>query len=294
MYAHQLLFTICLLGKCFVSKANPLSSTEECEAYHWRDYYNNVPRDAFLAAVNNNGNPMYVAQVLHWELLIPGFISDPELNVAIYEYGNEERKALKNVKILCADDTNKLEWIKSNTSDFLIDEKYIVGGFESENKVFIGKSYSDGEPVLGKVIVHKSDPVFLHATQNGTAIRLKNFEVLSVVRHHRTTTASTMGDNNEVGEKWSRLTSDGWFRRSTRSDGWFRGSTRPDGWFRGSTRPDGWFRGSTRPDGWFRRSTRPFVQDKSPIAVSGNVKSLMIRDDKECTCSKGTVIINFN
>lgn len=316
MHVRPFFVSLCLLVKCFTCDANTGSPFEDFEGYYWRDYNGQIPKDAFLADIGVGDGPLYIAQVLHSNLLIPGVIDQSLTTDAIYEYGNEERRTSTNVKIFCTEHSNGLEWAQTNTDDFFIDNDYIVGGYESGNKVFIGKSWQDGNPVIGKVIVHDSDPVFLHTTYSGEAIRLRNFQVLRVERSFDSATptsdydVTTLKPRSET-EGQPSMSTEHQLHHTETSSTFYPAEPRFHRFIPSSSPRPYRLRGDHfkwRPTrSWIgerfnslRPSTSPrprfYKEDHLPrgVSISKKPNSITLTNNEKCTCSKGTVIINFN
>lgn len=67
--------------------------------YYWRDYKGGaVSKDALPGGTNANGNPTYIGQILHNNLLIPAKI-DVEQDKVTYEWGYKEYVTNQNVKV---------------------------------------------------------------------------------------------------------------------------------------------------------------------------------------------------
>lgn len=66
--------------------------------YYWKDYFFQVPEDAYPAGVNAKGEPTYFGQVLYKNFLIPAKIDGYSLE-ALYEWGTDVYKATRNVKV---------------------------------------------------------------------------------------------------------------------------------------------------------------------------------------------------
>ncbi|KAB0794204.1 hypothetical protein PPYR_13824 [Photinus pyralis] len=315
MHVRPLFVSLCLLVKGFTCEANTESTLEDSEldpeGYYWRDYNNRIPKDAFPASFGVE--PQYIAQVLHGDLLIPGVIDHSVTTDAIYEYGNAERESSTNIKIFCTDNPNALEWVETNTDDFSIDDDYIVGGYESGNKVFIGRSWEHGDPVVGKVIVHGSDPVVLHTTYGSQALRKRNFEVLRVARRSASPTTAftsvyhvTSPRPRSEADYRSRVSTEHYDQLFHTSKPYYPLEPRFHRYMP-VTPPRPYYRNWRPTRSWIderfnslRPSTSPrprlYKEDhlSRGLSTSQKPRSVTLTNNEKCTCSKGTVIINFN
>ncbi|KAB0792200.1 hypothetical protein PPYR_14159 [Photinus pyralis] len=147
--------------------------------YYWRDYDGFIPPDAFVAARDDYGNPIYIGQVLHSDKLIPAKILHND-RAAYYELDNKEYEKKENVKIFCTKDPAQFEWIPTSSQELnTITGKFLVkGGYQPNSSTYIGRTTSVGETVLGKVIADTSKDA-LHVTQKGKSHSFTTFEVLS-------------------------------------------------------------------------------------------------------------------
>ncbi|KAF5293686.1 hypothetical protein FQA39_LY03171 [Lamprigera yunnana] len=146
--------------------------------YYWRDYHNRFPSDAFIAGNDIDGTPMYIAQVLYRDMLIPGKIGKNQSYVE-FEYGTKKLTTSENIKILCTNFPEFFNWIDTSTYQFLTNEDYIVGGYEKDYKVYIGRGIHNGRWLIGKVIViDLGVPIVFYTTDGEQSIMLKIFQVL--------------------------------------------------------------------------------------------------------------------
>ncbi|KAK5641832.1 hypothetical protein RI129_010379 [Pyrocoelia pectoralis] len=182
---YKLLLGTIFLTICFKAKLSANIPRID-EVYYWRDYRGKVPSDAFLSGANNDEEPIYIAQVLYKDLLVPGEIVPNKLE-AVFEWGNAVRRAFSNVKILCSKDPTQFQWVHYRNYDFKADDNYIKGGYEEGKQIFIGRGIHDDETVVGKIVIDKLNPIWLHTVHKGEVVRLKEFEVLSFVHQTKRT-----------------------------------------------------------------------------------------------------------
>ncbi|KAF5308041.1 hypothetical protein FQR65_LT06415 [Abscondita terminalis] len=166
-----------LLGFLIQFSASKVYKLHDYEAFYWRDFEGVIPSDAFLVAKSNN-RLSYITQVVHKELLIPGTL-DYDLKNALYEYDGKSWSTNKNIKIFCTQLPHLFEWSPTQTSSFMTDKNYVVGGYEPNRKIFIGKTLKEDKLLVGKVVFSQSIKVYLHSVLEERAVTGNSFEVLT-------------------------------------------------------------------------------------------------------------------
>ncbi|KAK5640391.1 hypothetical protein RI129_011202 [Pyrocoelia pectoralis] len=148
--------------------------------YYWREFDGIIPPDALPAGLDVYNKPIYIGQALYENLLIPAKIYHND-NTAYFEYGGKELTTKLNVKILCTDEPDQFEWIKTNNSHIreITDRFLVQGGYHPSSSTYIGRIRTDGEVLIGKVLADNTASEGLHVTQKGTARSFSSFEVLS-------------------------------------------------------------------------------------------------------------------
>ncbi|KAK5641151.1 hypothetical protein RI129_009698 [Pyrocoelia pectoralis] len=185
MKLHQIAFYFTLFLCARYSQGAAIDDeTEELEGYYWRHYTDHVPKDALPGGKDMKGETTYIGQALYRSILIPGqfIVGDRKL---YFEWGDAERVTSDNIKILCTKHPEQFEWIRTTTEAVgnIPDKNFILGGFESDFTVYIGRVAIDNTLAIGKVIfsTHESSSVGFHTTcrQNASFVRAQEFEVLN-------------------------------------------------------------------------------------------------------------------
>ncbi|KAF2895668.1 hypothetical protein ILUMI_10527 [Ignelater luminosus] len=150
------------------------------EGYYWRDFEGIIPEDALPGGLDRNGLPIYIAQVLFENKLIPGELYENDPNV-YYEWAGQVLTATDNVKILCSQYPEKLEWLPTKHDVVRLTNKLLIkGGYEPGRSIYIGRAYSTGETNVGKVVCRETDCSGLYVARDGKRIKHRAaFEVLS-------------------------------------------------------------------------------------------------------------------
>ncbi|KAF5271211.1 hypothetical protein FQA39_LY08218 [Lamprigera yunnana] len=155
---------------------------EELEGYYWRHYTDHVPIDALPGGRDIDGETTYIGQALYRNILIPGqfIVGDRKL---YFEWGDAERVTDSNIKILCTKHPEQFEWIRTTTKEVknIPNKNFILGGFESDFTVYIGRVAVGNTLAIGKVIVSNQQSQGFHTTcrQNASFVRAQEFEVLN-------------------------------------------------------------------------------------------------------------------
>ncbi|KAF5280046.1 hypothetical protein FQR65_LT03301 [Abscondita terminalis] len=156
--------------------------TEELEGHYWRHYTDHVPIDALPGGKDINGNTTYIGQALYRGILIPGQFLPGERKL-YFEWGDAERVTDSNIKILCTKHPEQYEWIRTTTEEIktIPNKNFILGGFESDFTVYIGRVAIGNTLAVGKVIVSNQQSRGFHTTcrQNASFVRAQEFEVLN-------------------------------------------------------------------------------------------------------------------
>ncbi|KAB0801836.1 hypothetical protein PPYR_04022 [Photinus pyralis] len=185
MQLRQVLFYFALASICAYSYGAVVDDEpEELEGYYWRHYTDHVPKDALPGGRDIRGETTYIGQALYRGILIPGqfIVGDRKL---YYEWGDAERETSDNIKILCTKHPEQFEWIRTTTEEVgkIPNKNFILGGFESDFTVYIGRVAIENTLAIGKIIfsTHESSSVGFHTTcrQNASFVRAQQFEVLN-------------------------------------------------------------------------------------------------------------------
>ncbi|KAK4874965.1 hypothetical protein RN001_014325 [Aquatica leii] len=173
-------FAYCIL--CSQVNSERDDEEEELEGYYWRHYTDHVPKDALPGGRDIKGETTYVGQAIYRSILIPGqfIVSDRKL---YFEWGDAERVTDRNIKILCTKHPEQFEWIRTTTEGIktIPNKNFILGGFESDFTVYIGRVAIGNTLAIGKVIVSNQHSRGFHTTcrQNASFVRAQEFEVLN-------------------------------------------------------------------------------------------------------------------
>ncbi|KAI4464727.1 hypothetical protein MML48_3g00012080 [Holotrichia oblita] len=123
-----------------------LSSGNIQHNYYWRDYKDIIPEDAI-----NGTADLYIGQVYYEGILAGTFY--PTAKQVVTECRGERRIIKYPIKILCDKRKDNFEWmyvnVKSLNAEKLSD--MVVGGFEVNNTLYIGKIFHEGEWKIGRV-----------------------------------------------------------------------------------------------------------------------------------------------
>ncbi|KAF2897470.1 hypothetical protein ILUMI_08700 [Ignelater luminosus] len=191
MHAHVLITVI--IVQLFVvyfttissSCPNPLKhsiDSNQIPEYYWKDYVGVIPVDAVEGGTDKYGIPTYVGQAYTKEYeLLPGVITSGCKTVTTTS-GTKEITIDKNIKILCAGDTRKFEWIPTKKEDLqlLTDRHLVVGGSEVEQTVYIGRVRYDNRVIIGKFFTNAPLSSFgIAIPYEGKPMNFDSFEVLT-------------------------------------------------------------------------------------------------------------------
>ncbi|KAF5302555.1 hypothetical protein FQR65_LT00927 [Abscondita terminalis] len=121
------------------------------DGYYWRDYDGVIPRDALAGGLDENGEPIYIGQVLYYDKLLPAKIYPYDKN-AYYTWGTEY-STRENVKILCTPYPEKLRWVdtKKDELHLLINTHLVKGGFEPVYDIYIGRGFHKMQTLVGRI-----------------------------------------------------------------------------------------------------------------------------------------------
>lgn len=85
-------------------------------------------------------------------------------------------------QILCTKHPEFFQWIKTTKEDFktLINDYLVLGGYEPNNKIYVGRKQIDDVVVVGKIQVSLPDlNAIFHYIYEGNVFFSYSFEVLS-------------------------------------------------------------------------------------------------------------------
>ncbi|KAK4877868.1 hypothetical protein RN001_010374 [Aquatica leii] len=150
--------------------------------YYWRDYFGNIPYDAVQGGIDKNGNPSYIGQVYskNHASLLPATIYSGCLSARASVNG-APIELDDSIKILCSNKKNKLAWIptQNNKTSLLINCHLVVGGFESEHILNIGRVTHNGQVVIGKVFSYPLWNSGLWIPDNNSTTNFLVYEILT-------------------------------------------------------------------------------------------------------------------
>ncbi|KAF2879113.1 hypothetical protein ILUMI_27061 [Ignelater luminosus] len=147
-------FMFSLINAFYIHQFHQLEN-DQVEDYYWADYKGIIPEDALSAGyIPANETTYYIAEVLHKNSLVPGEIHDSDKK-AYYEWANERLEATGNVKIFCTKRPQMFQWIQTTNEDFktLIEGNLVLGKYESDTRIYIGRKQIANNVVIGKVHV---------------------------------------------------------------------------------------------------------------------------------------------
>ncbi|KAF5299431.1 hypothetical protein FQA39_LY11577 [Lamprigera yunnana] len=149
--------------------------------YYWRDYSGIIPMDAFPAGQNENGENIYIGQVLYFDKLLPAKIYRGDRK-AYYTWGIEYSTA-ENVKVLCSHHPEGLKWVAAKKDGLhqLINTFLVKGGSEPVYDVYIGRAFHKMQTLPGRIragnLAHLN--IGLYVSVPGKEVILPSFEVLT-------------------------------------------------------------------------------------------------------------------
>ncbi|KAF2900212.1 hypothetical protein ILUMI_05973 [Ignelater luminosus] len=123
--------------------------------YYWRDYdANDIPKDAILGGTDGKGNT-YVGQTAHpYGGFLPGEISAVD-KIMYYVLDSKVYSTSLDVKILCSQQPEKLQWIPAKGNDKFSDFKnknFILGGHIDNDTQLIGRiKLENGVLAVGRI-----------------------------------------------------------------------------------------------------------------------------------------------
>ncbi|KAF2879586.1 hypothetical protein ILUMI_26585 [Ignelater luminosus] len=177
MKCIKLLIPICIL--LYVS----VEAKQYTDDYCWRDYNGVVPLDAFEAGFDKDGKILYIGQVLHEKIVVPGKIYDGDKN-AYFEFYDVEHTSTQNIKILCSRSKNTLQWIATqhNEANNLVPHNTLIkGGYEDKCSTYLGRSKRRPGAEIGKVMCCEAAThcYGLYTTRNGKGDLEVEFDILA-------------------------------------------------------------------------------------------------------------------
>ncbi|KAF5299433.1 hypothetical protein FQA39_LY11579 [Lamprigera yunnana] len=149
--------------------------------YYWRDYNGIIPRDAFPAGQDENGESIYIGQVLYYDKLLPAKIYRGDRK-AYYTWGIEYSTA-ENVQILCSRHSENLKWVAAEKNGLhqLINTFLVKGGSEPVYDIYIGRAFHKMQTLPGRIragnVAHLN--LGLYVSVPGKEVILPSFEVLT-------------------------------------------------------------------------------------------------------------------
>ncbi|CAG9764478.1 unnamed protein product [Ceutorhynchus assimilis] len=147
--------------------------------HFWKDYFGNIPQDAFQAGVDANNEAVYVGQALYKSGVYPVNIQSGK-EVVIPYFGS--KSADNFVHILCANDPENFQWIPTNKSHLHLlhtDNKIVRGGIEGGNWVYVGRVKYQSGTSIGKVLAGQIGDAVMYFVHNGKEIVTASYEVLT-------------------------------------------------------------------------------------------------------------------
>lgn len=165
-----------------------ISSVED---YFWRDYSGIVPRDAFAAGTDSNGQPTYIAQISIPSVqdprrstvdVIPAVLRAGEVEVyAPYNLGVHYVNAMNSsVKVMCVYSTGYYKWHspKDPLSSY---HRYVVVGSESSRPLYLGRAVMNNQSLTGKIYADDRRRLIVGVYQGGQ-VYLDSFAILTYYR----------------------------------------------------------------------------------------------------------------
>ncbi|KAF2879584.1 hypothetical protein ILUMI_26583 [Ignelater luminosus] len=211
MKCIKLLILTCVL--LYVSVEAKLYTEDYC----WRDYNGVVPSDAFEAGFDKDGKTLYIGQVFHEKIIVPGKIYAGDKNV-YFEYFSVEYTSAQNIKILCSRSRNTLRWIATNHTqarNLVPHNTLINGGYEEKCSTYLGRSKRRPGAEIGKVMCCEAEThcYGLYTTKNGKGDLEGEFDILAYNDNNSDSSNDTIninyGDTTSTTKKmdsWTTFT----------------------------------------------------------------------------------------
>ncbi|KAK4874547.1 hypothetical protein RN001_013907 [Aquatica leii] len=151
------------------------------QSYYWADFEGLIPEDAIAGGQDENGEAIFIGQVLYGDKLLPAKIYSYDTN-AYFAWGVEQI-AKENIKILCSLYPERFKWLDTtkDTVHLLINAHLVKGGWDSPYDVYIGRAFHKMQTLVGKIRVG-SIPSYnegLYVTVPGKVILVPSFQILA-------------------------------------------------------------------------------------------------------------------
>nr|BCK60276.1 allo A subunit beta [Trypoxylus dichotomus]BCK60277.1 allo A subunit beta [Trypoxylus dichotomus] len=113
--------------------------------YCWRDFIEDIPRCVITT------NRIIIAQAPYYGLLPGSF--DFSTKTVVTERGGKKVVLDEAIKFLCDKDDSRFSWERVNSDSLAGDglKNLVLGGYESNSNIYIGKVFLEGEWQVGKV-----------------------------------------------------------------------------------------------------------------------------------------------
>nr|BCK60282.1 allo A subunit gamma2 [Trypoxylus dichotomus] len=145
--------------------------------YCWRDYIQDIPP----CAISTNG--IIIAQAPYDFILPASFY--PSTKTAVTEKGGKKLVLTKGIKFLCDKDDSRFSWDRVTTDSLTGDglKNLVVGGYESNSTLYIGKVFLQGEWQVSKVFPASSKWKGYRGwyANNDTLYQTDDFEILKYI-----------------------------------------------------------------------------------------------------------------
>ncbi|KAF5293552.1 hypothetical protein FQA39_LY03037 [Lamprigera yunnana] len=169
-------------------------ATHSVEDYYWRDFKGLVPNDA----IPNDGtsSPSYITEdtgyigqfsvvaeynqdVADIHTVVATISRGKKRSIAAYNGRTVYSNETSNVKVLCSGSTSRYYW-KPRTALFSSNCRFVIGGYEDNIPLYIGKATKGKQVLVGKVF---SDTSFhdskLIAPYQGGEEKFENYQLLT-------------------------------------------------------------------------------------------------------------------
>ncbi|KAK4874257.1 hypothetical protein RN001_013617 [Aquatica leii] len=164
------------------------ASTESVEDYYWRDFKGLVPSDA-IPSDSQSEDTVYIGQfsvvaeynvdVANLHTLVATLYKGKHRAIAAYNGRTVYSNETSNLKILCAGSTYRYSW-KSQNSLFSPNCRFVIGGYEDNVPLYVGRGVKGKEKLVGKVY---SDSSFhdakLTVPYQGGEEKFDSYEILT-------------------------------------------------------------------------------------------------------------------
>ncbi|XP_030765221.1 uncharacterized protein LOC115889384 [Sitophilus oryzae] len=160
---------------CLVGFANSIID------YYWRPNLGLLPKDAYSAGKNANGDYVFIGQVAIEKH--PGVYPAPiYMGRRIVASKDGPQQAWNFVQILCTPYPEKFVWLPRTQANvhMLPDNVYpVIGGIEDGKYLYIGKIHYQGQTVIGKILSGHIGKALMYYAHNNEEMAVDTYQLLT-------------------------------------------------------------------------------------------------------------------